>query len=151
MAASSCADAGVNRVAGRALRVLAAEDSPVNQLMLKTLLLRIGAQLVVVGDGRAAVAAWETGAWDVVLMDIQMPVLDGLEATRKIRAIETAERRDRTPIIGLTADAAPSVLDALQACGMDGFLAKPLEATRLFEALRSAVAPKASPAITAVG
>ena len=69
---------------------MAAEDNTVNQLVLKTLLHQMGVEPTVVDNGQLAVAAWETGDWDVILMDIQMPVMDGLTATAHIRACEAA-------------------------------------------------------------
>ncbi|HYD46368.1 MAG TPA: ATP-binding protein [Phenylobacterium sp.] len=117
------------------LRVLAAEDNTVNQLVLKTLLHQIGVDPVVVDNGRKAVEAWRGQAWDVVLMDVQMPEMDGLEATRRIREAEAAEGRARTPIIALTANAMAHQVEQYLACGMDGHIAKPIEATRLFAVL----------------
>ena len=67
------------------MRVLAAEDNAVNQLVLKTLLHQIGVEPVVVDNGEQALEAWESAPWDVILMDMQMPVMDGLTATRAIR------------------------------------------------------------------
>src|SRR5579872_5183034 len=78
------------------VRLLAAEDNPVNQLVLKALLAQIGIEPVMVGDGVDAVAAWENGDWDVILMDVQMPRMDGPTATRFIRERELAQRRRRT-------------------------------------------------------
>jgi signal transduction histidine kinase/ActR/RegA family two-component response regulator len=118
-----------------ALRVLAAEDNSVNQLVLKTLLHQLGVEPVVVGDGAAAVAAWEGAAWDVVLMDIQMPVMDGLAAAAAIREAERREGRARTPIIALTANAMSHQVEQYLAAGMDGHVAKPIEASALFAAL----------------
>jgi PAS domain S-box-containing protein len=131
------------------LRVLAAEDNPVNQLVLKTLLGQAGVDLVLVSDGAAAVAAWEDGTWDVVLMDVQMPEMDGPTATRRIRAREAETGRARTPIIALTANAmAHQVADYARA-GMDGFVAKPIEVARLFTAIEAALASPADERATA--
>jgi len=124
---------------GAALRVLAAEDNPVNQLVLKTLLAQIGVQPVMVGDGVDAVAAWESGDWDVILMDVQMPRMDGPTATRFIRDRELAQRRRRTPIVALTANAMTHQVSEYLAAGMDGFVAKPIEVARLFAALEAAL------------
>jgi CheY-like chemotaxis protein len=92
------------------------------------------------GDGRAAVAAWESEAWDVVLMDIQMPEMDGVDATAAIRARERATGRPRTPILALTANAMSHQVEAYLAAGMDGHVAKPIAAAALFTALSAAVA-----------
>jgi len=122
------------------LRVLAAEDNSVNQLVLKTLLHQIGVDLLVVDDGAEALAAWRGGGWDVILMDVQMPNMDGPAAARAIRAAEAAEGRPRTPIIALTANVMSHQIQDYLAAGMDGFVAKPLQVGALFEALRAAAA-----------
>ncbi|MBA4793692.1 MAG: response regulator [Phenylobacterium sp.] len=119
------------------LRVLAAEDNAVNQVVLKALLAPLGVDPVMVGDGAEAVVAWETGDWDLILMDVRMPVMDGLSATREIRAREKAQSRRRTRIIGLTADAMAHQVDELLAAGMDAHVAKPIEVERLYEALEA--------------
>ena len=138
--------AGPGSPQGAALRVLAAEDNPVNQLVLKTLLAQIGVEPVMVGDGVDAVAAWESGEWDVILMDVQMPRMDGPTATRFIRERELAQRRRRTPIVALTANAMTHQVSEYLAAGMDGFVAKPIEVSRLFAALEAALAMPAAPA-----
>ena len=119
--------------------MLAAEDNSVNQLVLKTLLSQIGIEPVIVGDGVDAVAAWESGHWDVILMDVQMPRMDGPTATRFIRAREAAQGRARTPIVALTANAMTHQVAEYLAAGMDGFVPKPIEVSRLFEALETAL------------
>jgi len=123
----------------RPLRILAAEDNQVNQLVLKTLLHQVGLQPVLVDDGRAAVEAWEAEDWDLVLMDMQMPVMDGLAATRRIREREAATGRRRTPIIALTANVMSHQVAGYKAAGMDAFVAKPIEVTRLFDAMAAAL------------
>jgi signal transduction histidine kinase len=119
------------------LRVLAAEDNTVNQLVLKTLLHQIGIDPVVVCNGQEAVIAWEENDWDVILMDVQMPKMDGPTAARAIREQELASGRPRTPIIALTANVMSHQLADYMAAGMDGHVAKPIEAGRLFEALET--------------
>jgi PAS domain S-box-containing protein len=119
------------------LRVLAAEDNTVNQLVLKTLLHQLGIEPVVVETGVEAVEAWKAQPWDVILMDVQMPRMDGPTATKAIRAAEAAEGRGRTPIIALTANVMAHQLADYVAAGMDGHIAKPIEAARLFEALEA--------------
>jgi CheY-like chemotaxis protein len=125
------------------LRVLAAEDNSVNQLVLKTLLHQIGVEPHVVEDGQRALEAWRDQPWDVILMDMQMPVMDGLAATRAIREEEAATGRERTPIIALTANAMSHQIGECRAAGMDGHVAKPIETARLFAALEAALAPAA--------
>jgi PAS domain S-box-containing protein len=121
------------------VRLLAAEDNPVNQLVLKTLLSLIGVDVVMVGDGVDAVAAWESGDWDVILMDVQMPRMDGPTAVRFIRERELVQGRRRTPIVALTANAMTHQVNEYLAAGMDGFVAKPIEVDRLFAALEAAL------------
>jgi two-component system, sensor histidine kinase len=122
------------------LHVLAAEDNAVNQLVLKTLLHQLGLEPTVVEDGAAAVEAWRDGAWDVILMDVQMPVMDGLAATAAIRKAERDTGRARTPIIALTANAMAHQIEAYRAAGMDGHVAKPIAAADLFQALSEVMA-----------
>ncbi|THD78813.1 MAG: PAS domain S-box protein [Phenylobacterium sp.] len=133
----------------RTLRVLAAEDNGMNQLVLKTLLGQIGVEPVIVADGRAAVAAWEAEPWDLILMDVQMPEMDGPTATAIIRARELTEGRARTPIVALTANAMDHQVSEYRACGMDDFVAKPIEAGRLYEAIMMAAEQAEATARTA--
>jgi len=122
-----------------ALRVLAAEDNAVNQLVLKTMLEQVGITPTIVADGRAAVQAWESQAWDLVLMDVQMPVMDGIAATRAIRGREAVLGRARTPILALTANAMTHHVAEYLAADMDGFIAKPIEVGQLFAAIEKAL------------
>ena len=122
------------------LRVLVAEDNQVNQLLIQRLLTRLGCVPVLVADGAAAVHAWESDSFDLILMDCQMPGLDGFEATARIRTSGRPEAR-RVPIVALTASALDDDRDRCLKAGMDDFLSKPvapdlLEATlRRFAAL----------------
>ena len=120
----------------RGLRVLLAEDHPVNQRVVQLILAGHVAELVTVEDGAQAVAACESGSFDVVLMDMQMPRMDGLSATRAIRAME-AERPNapRTPILMLSANAMAEHRDAAREAGADLHLAKPVTARDLLTAL----------------
>jgi glucokinase len=127
-----CDDAG--------MKVLAAEDNPVNQLVLKTLLHQLGVELTVVDDGQMAVEAWAREPWDVILMDVQMPRMDGPTAVRAIREQEVATGRPRTPIIALTANVMNHQVGQYLDAGMDGCVAKPLQISALYEALQSVVA-----------
>jgi len=119
------------------LRVLVAEDNGMNQLVLKTLLAQLGVEPVVVPNGRAAVEAWEREPWDLILMDVQMPEMDGPTATGVIRRREAAEGRDRTPIVALTANAMQHQVVEYRAAGMDDVVPKPVEVDRLFRVLRA--------------
>jgi len=121
---------------GRPLRVLAAEDNAVNQLVLKTLLAQVGVAPEIVCDGRAALEAWTREPWDLILMDVQMPVMDGPSAARAIRAAEASSGRVRTPIVALTANAMAHQVAAYAEAGMDAHVAKPIEAAALYAALQ---------------
>jgi CheY-like chemotaxis protein len=134
---------------GSAIRILAAEDNAVNQLVLKTLLSQAGLEPTVVENGAEAIEAWKTGAWDVILMDIQMPVMDGVTATRQIRAIEAANDRGRTPIIAVTANAMSHQVADYEAAGMDAVVPKPLDAAALFNAIERALEPAEDQAASA--
>ena len=123
------------------LRVLAAEDNDTNQLVLKTLLRQAGVTPVMVENGRAALEAWEAQTWDIILMDIQMPVMDGVTATREIRAREAETGRARTPIIAVTANAMIHQVAEYKAAGMDGMAPKPIDMTLLFHAMEQALEP----------
>jgi CheY-like chemotaxis protein len=128
------------------LRVLAAEDNAVNQLVLKTLLHQIGVEPVVVGDGAQALARWGSQEWDLILMDVQMPVMDGPTAVKEIRRAEKETGRRRTPVIALTANAMSHQVAAYLAADMDGVLSKPIEIAELYEVIASMHQP-ASPAL----
>ena len=121
------------------LRVLAAEDNAINQLVLRTMLQQAGVDPTIVADGRQAIEAWELAEWDVILMDIQMPEMDGLSATRAIREREGQTGRRRTPIIALTANAMAHHVSEYAANDMDSFVAKPIEVGRLFAAMDAAL------------
>lgn len=123
------------------LRVLAAEDHETNQMVLQLLLAQVGIEVHIVPNGRAAVEAWKNETWDLILMDVQMPELDGPAATREIRLEERRTGRRPTPILALTANAMRHQMEAYLACGMDGHVAKPLEFLRLIEAVAAAVEP----------
>jgi len=133
-------EAPISTAARTGLRVLAADDNAVNQLVIKTLLDQVGVETVVVDNGEAAVEAWAAGQWDIVLMDIHMPVMDGLEAAAAIRSREAQTGRARTPIIALTADAMSHQVDAYLAQGFDGHVSKPIEVGKLLAAMEAALA-----------
>ena len=121
------------------LRVLVAEDNATNQLVIRLMLNQIGVQPVIVETGLAAVEAWTGGSWDLVLMDVQMPVMDGVTATRDIRRRERETGRERTPILALTANAMTNQRSDYMASGMDGMVSKPITASELFGAIETAL------------
>ncbi|QHE77927.1 ATP-binding protein [Hydrogenophaga sp. PBL-H3] len=123
-------DAG-QRYAG--MVVLLAEDNPVNELMLRQLLLRLGCIVRVARGGAQAVAQWEQGGIDIVLMDVQMPGMSGLQATQMIRETEVKRRLKRTPIVAVTANAMPGDRQACLAAGMDGYTPKPVSPQALMQ------------------
>jgi signal transduction histidine kinase/CheY-like chemotaxis protein len=139
-------DASPQAVApARSLRILAAEDNAMNRLVLKTLLGQMGLDLVVVENGEEALRAWEAERWDVILMDVQMPVMDGPTATRRIRELELLTGCPRTPIIALTANAMAHHTAEYAACGMDGLVSKPIKLMELLQAIEAACDGSAEP------
>jgi PAS domain S-box-containing protein len=122
--------------AARTLRLLLAEDNAVNQRLAVSLLEKRGHHVVVVSDGREALAALDEGTFDAVLMDVQMPEMDGLEATAAIRARE-AEAGCHTPIVAMTAHALQGDRERCLAAGMDAYVSKPLRPQELFDVLES--------------
>jgi CheY-like chemotaxis protein len=137
--------AGVAVVAGsrdRPLRILLAEDNPMNQKLATRLLERMALTPDLAGDGLEAIAANEREGYDVILMDVQMPELDGLEATRRIRS---AGGDHRPWIIAMTANAMEGDREACLAAGMDDYLSKPIAPERLRDALAATEARGAAP------
>ncbi len=124
----------------RPMRILAAEDSPTNRLVLQALLAPTGAEVAMARDGAEVLAAWQDGAFDLVLMDVHMPVLDGVEATRELRRREAAQGRRRTPVIALTANVMAHQMSGYRAAGMDSCIGKPIERDALLAAIRTAAA-----------
>ena len=121
------ADAAIDRP----IRLLAADDNAVNRQVLAAILEPFGFELVLCEDGAGALQAWRSTAFDLILMDVQMPVMDGLAATRHIRAEEAASGRARTPIIALTANAMTHQLAEYHGAGMDDCVAKPIRIPEL--------------------
>ena len=113
------------RVPARVLRVLVVEDNPVNQLLVVRMLEKRGHDTVVAADGRQALQALSSSSFDLVLMDVQMPEMDGFEATAAIRAQEQSSGQ-QLPIIALTAHALKTDQERCLAAGMDGYLSKPI-------------------------
>jgi signal transduction histidine kinase/AmiR/NasT family two-component response regulator len=128
----------------RPLRVLAAEDIPTNQLVLRTVMESFGVDLTMVDNGREAVEAWRSGSFDLILMDIQMPEMDGVEATLAIRAAEAKTGRLRTPIVAVSANAMSHHVQRYREVGMDGHVAKPIELVKLHSAMEAALSAAAA-------
>jgi signal transduction histidine kinase/CheY-like chemotaxis protein len=119
--------------------ILVAEDHAMNQKILSLLLEPVAARLTFVEDGLAACAAVERAQYDLALMDVQMPLLDGLSATRLIRAREAISGRPRTPIVCLTAQASQAKIKEAELAGVDGYVSKPINKEELFKAIESAL------------
>ncbi len=124
----------VQRSPSRTLRILLAEDSLVNQKLAIALLQEQGHHVTVVRNGREAVAASEAGSFDLILMDVQMPEMDGLEATAAIRQRERTTGV-RTPIVAMTAHALKGDKERCLEAGMDSYVAKPIRAQELLNAI----------------
>ena len=133
--------------AAQPLRILLAEDNPVNQRVTQLMLDRLGHHLDIVSDGRAAVEAATTAQYDVILMDVQMPQMDGLEATRRIRTGLAGEHQPY--MVAMTANAMVEDRDACAAAGMEGYLAKPVRAHELRQLLNRIGATPQAPPVTA--
>lgn len=114
-------DAGV----GSDLKLLLVDDNQVNCRLVELLVQRRGWQCTAVNDGQAGLGAWRSGAFDLILMDVRMPIMDGLEATRRIR-VEEVSRGGHVPIVALTANVESEDLAACLAAGMDAVLCKPI-------------------------
>jgi PAS domain S-box-containing protein len=136
---SRLADAGADR--SGPVRVLLAEDHPVNQRVVQLILAPTGVVLTTVADGAEAVEACRTGAFDLILMDMQMPVMDGLAATRAIRELERGGGGARTPIVMLTANAMRHHEQEARDAGADLHLAKPVTPASLLGAMEQVLGP----------
>lgn len=132
-AAVPVADEEPDEGEGRAMVVLYVDDNESNRVLVSTLLTAQGVVCETANDGAEGVEAARRGGWDVILMDIQMPVMDGVEATRRIRALGTEVAA--TPIIALTANTLAEQLELYFAVGMDDCIAKPLNAAEMFDKL----------------
>jgi CheY-like chemotaxis protein len=129
----------VEKPTAQGLSVLVAEDNEINALLMRALLTRLGHRTVIATNGEAALDSWLAAKtagmpYDLVLMDIQMPQLDGIEVSKRIRACEADEPGRRTPILALTANTLAEDREACFEAGMDGFLVKPLDRDKLAEA-----------------
>ena len=130
------------------LHVLVAEDHPINELLMRELLKKLGCQTTVARNGLEAVATWKRGGIDLIMMDVQMPELNGLDATREIRALESSgfhppnTQRRHTPIVAVTANAMSGDRDQCQAAGMDSYTSKPVSPHALMLAMTDALDPR---------
>jgi CheY-like chemotaxis protein/HPt (histidine-containing phosphotransfer) domain-containing protein len=124
-------------------RILVAEDNPVNQDVAVGLLQSLGCRVVTAPNGRSAVQSFAQEKFDLVLMDCEMPIVDGLEATRRIRQLEELETAQdtHTPIIALTAHALADIHESCIAAGMNDFLTKPFDESQIVSALRRWIGP----------
>jgi CheY-like chemotaxis protein len=113
--------------------ILLAEDNLVNQKVACRILEKLGFRVDVAPDGQAAFNAWQSGRYDLILMDCQMPVMDGYETTRRIRDHEAGEKH--IPIIALTAHAMKGADNECRAAGMDDYLSKPIDREQLQQAM----------------
>ena len=125
-------------------RVLIAEDNMTNQLIVKSMLKHSGAQLEFANDGQSAVKKYQSMAPDLVMMDMSMPVKDGVDATIDIRNFEAANGLLRCPIVALTANAMKEDQERCFAAGMDGFLSKPIVKDELLTAIDTWAQSKSS-------
>jgi len=140
--AEPVASADAVDVASTPLRILLADDHPANRKVVEIMLAATAMEMVAVEDGRQALDAFAEGGFDLVLMDMQMPVMDGLSATRAIRELEADRGLPRTPVIMLTANAMAEHVAAGRAAGADAHLTKPVTLAALFGAIRGALDPE---------
>jgi CheY-like chemotaxis protein len=122
----------------RGLRILLAEDNHVNQILAVRLLEKRGHHVVVAGDGREALEKLKTADFDLVLMDVQMPVMGGFEATAAVREMEKGTGK-HIPIVALTAHAVKGDRERCLAAGMDGYVGKPIHPEELFEQIEALI------------
>jgi signal transduction histidine kinase/ActR/RegA family two-component response regulator len=123
-------------------KILAVDDNRTNRTIIQALLVPLGLDVTLACDGAEALSLFERDAYDLVLMDIQMPVLDGVSATRAIREVEAGGTRGRTPILALTANVMRHQLELYETAGMDGHVAKPFNAEGLIHAIAEVLCAK---------
>jgi CheY-like chemotaxis protein len=130
----------------RAMRLLCAEDNPTNRRVLAALMSPLNADLHMVDNGLDAVDAWEQGDFDLIFMDIQMPVLDGMQATIEIRERERRSGRAWTPIVAVTANYDREQTRSYFAIGIDAVVPKPVNPATLYEAVAASLRQRAGAA-----
>ncbi|MEM8712647.1 MAG: ATP-binding protein [Planctomycetota bacterium] len=135
MSTARRASAALQRQAQRPLRVMLVEDNLINQKVAKQLLVRWGHSVQVAANGEVALELWESSEFDVILMDMQMPVMDGLTATELIRDRESATAANPIPVIAMTANAGNSDRGRCLSAGMNDFISKPINMDTLFQML----------------
>ncbi|HBY62433.1 MAG TPA: hypothetical protein DEH78_21635 [Solibacterales bacterium] len=143
-AARTAGGVAVEPQAGGALRVLLVEDSPVNQVLTRRLLEREGHRVEVARNGVEALEKVDRTHFDLILMDVQMPLMDGVEATAEIRARERQKGR-QTPILAMTANSLPEDKEMCMQAGMDGYLTKPIESQELLRVMQQVVGRTTTP------
>jgi CheY-like chemotaxis protein len=128
------------------IRLLVVDDHPTNLKVVEIILAGAGMAVTTATNGEEALTRWAEATFDLILMDMQMPVMDGISAVRALRAREQASGRARTPIIMLTANASPEHVRAGAAAGADGHLTKPINPVSLFSSIDAALDKAADPA-----
>lgn len=137
--AESLPDTSSQQISTKKLRVLLVEDQPMNQIYIEDLLEGLDHEVYIAQNGQEALKRLEVEDFDLILMDIRMPVMDGLTATRKIREEKVLEKNSRIPIIGLSAHANPDDVKTYLQSGMDDYLIKPVSPEDLYKALQEVV------------
>ncbi|MBL4616248.1 MAG: response regulator [Robiginitomaculum sp.] len=125
----------------RSVKILIAEDNRTNRMVIKAILKPTNAELIFAEDGVEAVQLWKSGSFDLVLMDIQMPNMNGVDATRAIRSLEIDGDLSKTPIVAVTANAMPHQQKEYLAAGMDDHVSKPIQPQLLYKAMKEAMNP----------
>ncbi|HOO31808.1 MAG TPA: response regulator [Thermotogota bacterium] len=120
----------------KTLKILLAEDDLISRRLIKILIDKIGYQITTVENGQQVIEEMKNDDYDLILMDIQMPILDGLEATKKIRLIENEEQLKRIPVIAVTAHAMVGDREKCLSSGMDDYMTKPIEEVELIKKIR---------------
>ena len=142
---------GLAAEGSNSLKVLVAEDNAINQQVVVALLGELGITPSIVDDGQKALNAWSQSEWDVILLDVCMPVMDGPTACRRIRSREISEGRRRTQIIALTANVMQHQIQDYFDAGMDHIVAKPIQVSELFKALEASFETTGSDSSTPLG